>query len=182
MTFEELIQTASEKNRDHLERARTAVTGVSEWDLNHKPASGDWSPGQIFRHLVLSNNPYLALLPQATAKAPSAATGIVRHTKIGGFIARQAGPGTNAPAPKPMVPEEGTFGASTVEEWISGQERLYEAIQNCRGKDLNAKVLRNPMLKLFAMSLGDVLEILTVHTERHVLQIEERLHHAGLPS
>lgn len=178
MTYEELLRSASDKNREHLARARQAVTGVSDWDLNHKPASGDWSPGQVFRHLVLSNNPYLALLPDAVSKAPSSAGGVVRHTKLGGFIARQAGPGTNAPAPRAFVPEEGTFGASTIEEWIVGQDKLFEVIGSCQGKDLNAKVLKNPMLKVFAMTLGDVIAILTAHTERHILQIEERLHHS----
>ncbi len=178
MTFDELIEEAVSKNREHLERTRKAITGVSDWDLNRKPPSGDWSPGQIFRHLVLTNTPYLTLLPEAASRAPGARSGEVQHTRIGGFIVAQAGPGTNAPAPRAFVPEEGSFGASTIEEWVAGQESLHKVIQDCKGKDLNAKVIRNPVLKVFRMNLADVLQILTVHTERHVQQIEERLHHS----
>lgn len=144
--------------------------------LNRVTDKGEWSPARVYRHLVLSNDPYIAKMNESLATLPSTSgSKEFKPTWFGGFLAKQAGPGTNVPAPKPLVPEAKEYDASVVSDWAASHEALIGVMERARGKDVVTKCLRNPFLPVFRMSLGDCILIFTNHTERHILQIEERI-------
>lgn len=176
MTSSQFLDDCSKRCHEYLERGRRVAMGVPTERLNHRPLSGEWSPAQVYQHLVLADTPYEPLMLDGARSLPmDASNQEVQNTWIGRFIAKQAGPGTNAPAPKAWVPQDAPLPESIVEEWASQFERMIGTIELCRGKDLNTKFMRNPMLTMFKMNMADCILILTNHTERHIGQIEERL-------
>jgi len=176
MTNSQFIDSCLERNREYLERGRRAADDIPLDRLNHRAVSGFWSPAQIYRHLALANTPYEAKMAMAVKSLPLDATNQqVQTTWFGGFIAKQAGPGTNAPAPRAMVPPDEPLPASVVEEWATQYARLIEVIESAKSRDLNKKFMKNPILPLFSMTLADCILIMTNHTQRHIEQIEQRL-------
>ncbi len=169
--FDECI----EKSREHLDRALNAVKELSNERLNKRPVSGEWSCAQIFKHLSLSDEPYVQSIKAHLTALPMDATNKPpKHTMIGGMIARATGPGTNAPAPQKLIPQDQPLPQTVVEEWASLQQQLIDLMESARGRDLNIKFIKNPIVSLFKFNLTDCFGILVNHTERHVQQIEER--------
>jgi hypothetical protein len=48
-------------------------------------------------------------------------------------------------------------------------------MERAEGKELSGTGVRNPFFGFIRMNLADCFEIVTVHTEGHVGQIEERV-------
>ncbi len=165
------------RNRDYLERGIRAAEGVPVERLNKKPMDAAWSPAQVYKHLVLTNALYLEKLQVETQGLPlDSSNQQLELSWFGGFLAKQSGPGTNAPSPKALVPPDGMLPGDVVSEWATQQSQLIDLIDGLRNRELNRKFTRNALLPMFRMTLGDVLSILTNHTERHILQIEGRIH------
>lgn len=175
MTSSQFLESCLERNRDYLSRAVAAVQNLPLDRLNHRNVEGDWSPGQIFRHLILSNDPYMGPLTAAVKTLPVDPTNPpVQNTWFGRKLAEFAGPNKNVPAPKPFVPPDEPVTASVVQEWASQQQKLIDFIEAAKGRDINKKFMKNPVMKMFGMNMADCFLVLTEHTDRHVRQIEER--------
>lgn len=173
MTCREMVDACEKAFRDQLARAEAAQKNLDESQWNQTEAK-DWSPAQIFEHLVLSNEPYLQKLPAAIAQAGPDDSKPVHQSWFGKMILKMAGPGGNAPAPKPWIPGPGPFDREVFDRWRAQQERLIALCQTARGKDLSSARVNNPLMKVIRMTLCDCFLILSDHTERHVRQIEER--------
>jgi len=173
MTGNELTRRVVEILPQMVTRVDQAIAGLSEDQLNQPVIEGEWSILQVVEHMRLSHGSYLDLVPAAIAKVGHG-DAEVKLTWVGNFLVREAGPGGNAPAPKPFRPTVSRYSASTLEEWRQQTAQLTEAFKATQGKDLNRKSLRNPVVPIFRMNLADVLSIAEGHFERHVRQIEER--------
>lgn len=175
MTSNQFLDDCARQNRDFMERGRRAVQDVPLDILNRRTVTADWSPAQIFKHLLLSNDAYVRGLGAAVngmKTDPSNAP--VHHTWFGATLAKYAGPDKNVPAPKQFVPSEEQWPASIVDEWAVQQQKVIELIEASKGKDLNTKCFKNPVMPLFKMTLADCIWLMTTHTDRHIRQIEER--------
>lgn len=177
MTSNPFLDDCIDRNRVCLNKGLSAASDVPEDRLNRQTVGGEWSPAQVYRHLYLSNLPYEALIQAGLKSVPSDSSNPeIQNTWFGRTLAKMSGPGGNAPVPKSFDPGDGPLPASVVDEWAEQYRRIIGMFEACRGKDLNAKVFRNPMMRLFKMNLADCILVLTVHTERHIAQIEERVH------
>lgn len=175
MTFDELLLWASATTSDCMRRIDDSIRDLTEEAFNQSALDGLWGPGMIVEHLILSNAPYLESMQIAVqAAGPSSGSTACRHTFIGGQIRKLAGPTGNAPVPKALLPKSTFVPKSQAVVLREQTERLAELAQAASGKDLNAKVIRNPAIKLFRMNLADCFGIIADHMERHTQQIEQR--------
>lgn len=175
MTSSKFLDDCIERSRAYVDRGRRAVADQSLDRLNHRTVEGQWSPAQVFEHMRISHAPYLELVQTALKTLPNDTTNAeVAYSGIGKFLTKAAGPTGNAPAPKKFVPGDGPFPAEVVEAWAGTQMGMIELMEAARGKELNQKCFRNPLVKLFKMNLADAFGIFTEHTQRHIEQIEER--------
>lgn len=176
MTSSQFLDQCIADQKNLLQRVENATREVSNERLNQQTVHGDWSPAQVLSHLILSHAPYEAHVKQSLASIPNDSTNAEpRHTWFGAFLSKQAGPGTNIPVPKPFRPGDGPQSPTVLQDWLRQAQSLIEMTEAARGKDLSHKFMRNLMLPLFKMNLADCILLVTKHTERHVLQIEERL-------
>lgn len=173
MTCDELIAQAEVQNRRLLERGMEAAAKLDDEAWNRAP-SGGWSPAQIFEHLILTNTLYIEKVDKALEAAPKGGQNSVRHTWFGKFIIKSAGPGGNAPAPKTLHPRPGPYSREVLDRWSAQQQQIIELHARAKDADLSRVKLRNPLIKLFGMNLSDCFAIFATHTERHILQIEDR--------
>ena len=174
MNAAEVLERWKTRNLEYLARMNSALAGVEVDRLNRPPDSRTWSPAQVLDHVVLANTPYLRAIPEAISRAPGGDSEI-RHSFFGKLIIKGAGPGGNAPVIPKLRPRETRIPMEIVDEWRGQQERIISLIDSAKGKDVARTPVRNPFFPIFRMNLADCFEILTVHTEGHMLQIEERL-------
>ena len=173
MNATEFLQSVAERATRLMERGEAAVDGLTSEDLNTNPEPGLWSPAQVFEHMRITNAPYLAALPEVIRLAPRGESD-ARHTWLGRIMVKATGPSGNAPAPKVLHPGKGPFGEATISAWKDQTLQIGTLAKAAEGVDLVRTKLSSPFLKLLNMNLVDCFEILVAHTERHVIQIEER--------
>lgn len=159
---------------DLTDRALRAVERMDQSRWNASARDGEWTVPQVFRHMWLANAPYLTSMRRAIEAAPSGPDVEARHTWFGRFLLKAAGPTGNAPAPKALHPEPGPYGREVVNAWRAQQDETSELARLAEGRDLSAARFRNPFIRVVRMNSADGFAILLEHTERHVLQIEER--------
>jgi hypothetical protein len=176
VTYDELLDRAAKEAPDHLRRVREAMGPKGQAALFQEPEPGVWTCGQVVEHLLVSNARYMEVVPRALAHCPEApGASEVALSFIGGFLVRVAGPDGDAPVPRPFRPGPADkVSKGVLDDWAHQQGRIAEFAVSARGKDLNRKVYRNPVVPVFRMCLADFFMLAIDHTERHVRQIEER--------
>src|SRR5262249_52896651 len=142
-----------------------------------RPDPKTWTPAQVLEHMVITNGIYLPIMRTAVERAPtSESESQIRHSWFGNFIRKATAPDRkNTPAPRKLYPRGAAIGVEILDSWRKQQEEFLALIEQAEGIDLSRVSVRNPLLPIFRMNLADCFEIMTVHTERHVAQIEERL-------
>lgn len=172
MKAEELLAGVIARSGEHESRAIAAIEGLTDAQFN-MAIDGEWCVAKVFKHLCLADRPYLDAAESALEKAGADKGGEVKHTLVGKLLIRGSAKNANTPVPKFLVPEDLDYSTDIVDEWQALKVRLRELSERARGHDLSHGV-RNPLIQLFRMNLGDLFAVIDVHTERHVCQIEER--------
>lgn len=168
--------------RSLIDRANAAAANLSSAQMNWSPGEGKWSIGQIFEHMSLADTKYLLLMRDAFNRAPESKQAEIKHSWIGGVIIKGSGPQGNAPSPKALHPGKGPFAKTVLERFESEHEVLIGMAENAKGRDLSTIKFKNPFIKMFTMNMADGFEILAVHAERHVGQIERIIRRPDFPA
>lgn len=175
MTREQFLAECATQTENHIQRLDEITEDVGEqaWFLT-APGS-DWNPGQIVRHLVLSNGPLLDRLPAAIDACPKSADNGVRTTFMGRMIRKAAGPDGNAPPPKSVVPDQPQYGMDQVENLRGQLLKTVDLLRSAQDRNLAWKKIPSPLMGLIKYNVYDALGIMVDHNERHLRQIEAAL-------
>ena len=175
MRASQFFDDVAERIQALISRARIATGGLEKERFNQRTPAGDWSPAEVFQHMMIANKSYLKTIRKALENARgSAADTEVKFSFVGKMIIKGAGPDGNVPAMKAMVPDPGPYDLSLVDSWVEQHEEILSLLQQANGFDPSATRISNPFLPILKMNLADAFEIIAVHGERHVGQIEER--------
>lgn len=174
MTRSESLSAWMRRNEEQVSRVREATEGLSEAVLNRRPDSKTWSPAQVLEHLVISNRPYLQTIRDGLSRA-AVEDSEIRNTFFGRMIVKGAGPGGKAPVIKKLMPRDSPILLEIIQEWKAQQSQFHSLVEVASDRDISGTSVRNPFFPLIRMNLADCFDILTAHTEGHVMQIEERI-------
>lgn len=182
----------------HLDRLRTEAErvvmetehlalGLNERQLIWRPAPDAWSIAHCFDHLVVVGNLYYprtrAAIDEASRQGRRAPHDSFRATLFGRLFVHTSGPITRikirtrdifAPAAHPSPTSFATF--------IRQQETLLGLIQDADGLDLRAIRIHSPLSRLLTLRLGECLEMLVAHQQRHLTQARHVTEAAGFPA
>ena len=172
MHTEAFIDDVTRRYADLESRARAAFAKLGPDGINAAGA-GEWTPGQILRHLVMANQKYLDNMESAVATATRGDSPL-KHTLAGKMLVKVSRPEANTPAPKFLQPEPGPYTETILDAFVSQLQRATAIAESARGANLTATKFKNPYAGWLPMNLFDPFEILAVHGERHVRQVEER--------
>jgi len=173
VTAPELVSSCLAAVGPHLERVEVARRRVDEAGWNRRTAKDEWSPGEVVEHLIRSHQPYVERVGPALGKAGADPGKPLKHSFVGGFLIRVAGPNGNANAPGPTRPAARSYDESDYQRWVDQMAAWKTVVEAAQGKDLSVRI-KNPIVGFLSMNLGDCLELVRDHTERHVRQIEAR--------
>lgn len=157
----------------HVDACKRAVSAFADDQFAIAPEPGVWSVGQVFEHLNLSIEPYIAGMGAAVARAPKDGGAEPRQSFLGRFIYGALSDKRQVPAPGATHPT-GPGSRKDYERYLDNAERFLTLFDDAKGKDLNKATYQNPLLPLFKMNLTDGFSIMTAHGAYHQPQIEER--------
>ncbi|MVN91900.1 DinB family protein [Mucilaginibacter aquatilis] len=152
--------------------------------LNSAPVPGKWSIAQVLEHLNFYHNFYLPEIEKAFSKHKQIYNddnSKFTSGRIGGYLTKimqpdAAGKVSNkTKAFKDYIPAPYLNAQNVLNSFLQNQIRFANLIEQAQHYDLNS--LRVPMsiTKLIRLKLGDMLRVLVVHQQRHLIQINDAI-------
>lgn len=178
MTQQELLDQLEQELRGVLETARTQIAPLSDSALRQRPSAPKaWNALECIEHLNLHYNDYISQIELAIHKAKAhkfvavpqepvrynwlgkTAVNRVRSSKPKGFKAE-----------KRYNPLGRELGPHVVKSYIINCEKLVRILQLSREVDLNKARIRFAPFSLLKYQLGNLLEFMVAHNQRHLAQ------------
>jgi len=158
---------------DHLNKTRAdliaAVQGLSEAQLNFKPAPDRWSVLECVQHITLSSQGLFGL-QQQTAKTPNDSN-FKPSVTDSMFITMIEDRSHKAQAPEPFKPIHSPYKnlEETLKAFNAGRDSLTNYVQTTK-EDLRNHVANLGFAKIDAYQ---VILMISAHTNRHTQQLNE---------
>jgi len=143
--------------------------------VNWKPREGEWSIGQCFDHLVISNRPYVQIFEEILAGR--------RRQRVwermpllprlfGRLLINTLRPdsGRRAKARPAFYPSSSHIAPAIIATFLEQQERLRCLMEASRELDLDGITITSPVLRFVTYSLMDACRIIVVHEQNHFVQ------------
>ena len=169
------LETIATQSRANGEEARTLVAGLTEAQLNWKPAPDKWSIAQCLEHLTVAsrgfNTYFVDLLARGRQKWTVTSRPLYKPSFMGGLLIKQVQP--QAPrklsAPKIFQPSSSEV-QGALENFLDQQKKFLQFVAGTEGIDYNKTRMRSPVTPLIRYSLADAYVITVVHEQRHLAQ------------
>jgi len=159
---------------------------LSGEQLNWKPGEGEWSIGQCFDHLVISNRPYVQIFDEILAGR--------RRQRVwermpllprlfGRLLINTLRPdsGRRAKARPAFYPSSSHIAPTIIATFLEQQERLRRLMEASGELDLDGITITSPVLRVVTYSLMDACRIIVVHEQNHVVQATQVMESRGFP-
>ncbi|MES2696850.1 MAG: DinB family protein [Verrucomicrobiota bacterium] len=156
----------------------TAVTGLSDAQLNFKPGPTRWSVAEVSEHIASAEDFLLGMVQTQVMKAP-ARTEEANLKEIDDFVLTVIPDRTNkVKAPEPLVPTK-RFGsaAGSVEHFKESRAKTVAFLNDT--KDLRGHANDSPLGK--KLDAYQYILFISAHCERHTKQILEVKADPGFP-
>lgn len=168
------LEQLSKSVRDLSETVAHSFESVSLVDLNYKPAPNSWSMLQCLEHLNRYSRYYNPALAKAIAQhtGEQAHLGSITYSWFGKKSVEMVRPQNTKKhkTVRHMNPNTSQLNRATVGEFLQHQQELLQLIYDARKVDLNKKAVPVEFFKLLKLRIGEALEFVVLHQERHVQQ------------
>ncbi len=163
----------------HLQQAIQKYQNLSNEILLKSSESGGWSIAECLEHLVKYGEYYLPSFEKGlTNSVDNNQNKILKSTWLGRKAINSMNPevGTKKyKAFKDYIPTKQSDGRAIVAQFINQQEKLLQILRIARAKDIQQIKIPISIAKFLKLNLGDALQFLIVHNERHIQQANRNL-------
>jgi hypothetical protein len=161
--------------------------GLSPAQLNWKPSAQQWSVGQCFDHLIVTNRCFFPDLERVSAgNYRSSLWGRVSPLSgfFGRFILKALDPekGRKTKAPRVFEPARSDVAADVIARFAAHQEELATRMRATAGADLRGLKVTSPVSPVATYSLLDAYRIVVAHERKHFEQARRVTRAEGFPS
>lgn len=150
----------------------------SEQELNRRKNQNSWSILECIEHLNLYGDFYLSEVKLALQKASKSTKSTFKSGLLGGYFVRMIQPKAKKNKMKTassMNPIGKQLNKSSLEKFIDQQTELLDLLQQAYNVDLIKVKTKTSISKFIKLRLGDTLQFLVFHNQRHILQAKELL-------
>ena len=159
---------------------------LSDEQVNWKPSETEWSIGQCFDHLTISERPYLPIFEEILAgrRRPQAWE---RMPLLPGLFGRllintlRPDSGRNVRARPAFLPSGNHIRPAIIATFLEQQERMRRLMEASRALDLEGMTITSPVLRVVTYSLMDACRIIVAHEQNHVVQAMRVMESQGFP-
>jgi hypothetical protein len=167
--------------RASIEAIKRLRGELSYLQLGWRPPDGGWSIAQVFEHLLISDVSYLPTIRHLIVEGRRGDTPW-KPSFAGGLVINSVSPTQTRKTRAPRIFRPAAEArANVVDEYIRVREEFLRLLESAEGVDLRRNRMSSPVAKIMRMNLGDAFMILTVHTQRHLHQIERIRSHPEFP-
>ena len=183
-----LLQTIVVGAEENSAAARDLVSGLSNAQLNWKPAPEKWSIAQCLDHLTVASREFERYFSDALVRGrkrwPVTNGPAYRPSFMGGWLIKLVHPetGRSLTAPKIFRPAESSNIDEPLEKFLKQQERFIEFVRETKGVDYNKTKIRSPVTPFMRYSLADAFVLTVVHGRRHLAQARRVRETSGFPN
>ncbi|HEX8285348.1 MAG TPA: DinB family protein [Pyrinomonadaceae bacterium] len=167
--------------------ARDVFGRLSAAQLNWKPSAEQWSVGQCFDHLIVTNSTFFpAMRKVAAGEYKSSLWG--RVSPLSGFFGRyilgalDPAKGRKIKAPRAFLPASSDVGADVIGRFVGNLSEVAAHMRATEGADLRRTVITSPAMALVTYSLHDVYRIFVAHARGHFEQARRVTAAGGFPA
>lgn len=165
----------------HLEKTRAGVlaaaAGLSEAQLNFKPAPEKWSVAQVLEHIASAEDMLLGLVTGQVMQAPPPAEGTDFKATDQMILKAIPDRSQKRTAPEPLIPSN-RYGSAAEALKHFGESRAQTIALMQQSAELRAHAADSPLGKLDAYQW---LLFISAHSERHTKQMLEVKAHPDFP-
>ncbi len=148
---------------------------LNQIQINEKPDSKEWSIAQCIDHIIVSNEAYfpsLLLIAEGKYKPTFWETINPLTNYTGQRMIDTLGPEImkKYKAPKIFLPSKTEISYNIIKKFEEHQNRLKELFNKLETKNCTGRVMSSPVAPLITLRVSDVMQIITVHEQRHLQQ------------
>ena len=168
-----LVALLENKVEAHLDQAIKAFQQLEAQKLNQLATNGGWSIAQCLAHLNTYGDYYLPKIEHAIDSATITTSKEFVSGWLGKYFTGMMDPDRAQKKYKAMKmhhPPSSLDAHQTVAKFIDQQEKLIVLLKRCENKDLASVKVATSINKLIKLKLGDALQFLIMHNERHIRQ------------
>lgn len=178
----EIIRELQNISADALEK----FGNLSPAQINWRPSEDDWSVGQCFEHLIITNKLYFPAIEKVVggthrnnffSKIPFAAD------LIGVLMKNSLNPEQKRKMKtfKMFEPAASDVSAAVIDDFAENQRKLIEMIIAVKDVDTDKIKIPEPLNRALNIRLSDAFEILVMHEKRHFQQAQRVVRTNGFP-
>jgi hypothetical protein len=179
------LSTVLAEGRLVADESKRVFGQLSTEQINWKPSGEEWSIGQCFDDLIISNRSFMTIVEEirqgrrrrrAWERVP------LLPRLFGKLLIRtlRADSGRKAKAPRALHPSTSQIPTGIVASFVEQQDRLLHLMEGTRGLELE-RIITSPVVRLITYSLMDAYRLVVVHEQNHFVQASHLLQLAGLP-
>jgi hypothetical protein len=159
---------------------------LREEQLNWKPSPKSWSVAQCLKHLILASEGYVTGMEKALGDYQSNGISFKKYssTLSGRIMFLTVDPSSKiwVPAPPNFKPKnEEKFSTEIIKDYRDLINSISEKLEKAKEADWNSMKITSPLLSLLVFNMGDVFEILTLHSARHLKQAQRVISNEAFP-
>lgn len=174
-----LLNHLENQVESHLQQAVRKYQNLSDENLLKPSESGGWSITECLAHLNFYGDYYLPLFEKGLQNSPdNGNVNTIKSTWLGRKCIESMNPETGKKkhkAFKAYIPTPNLDAKATVAEYINQQERMLKILRMAYAKDIQPIKIPISIAKFLKLNLGDALQFLVVHNERHIQQANRNL-------
>lgn len=168
------------------EAAREVFGELTPEQINWKPNEKDWSVGQCFEHLIVTNKLYFPNIQKVIngthrnnffSKIPFA-TDLIAVLMKNSLNPEQK---RKMKTFKIFEPSASNVSETIIEDFAENQRELIEMIKLVNNLDIHKIKIAEPLSVALNLRLDDAFEILAMHEKRHFKQAERVVKSEGFP-
>jgi hypothetical protein len=167
------------------EDAKATFGGLSNDQLNWKPAEKSWSIAQCLDHLIKTNEQFY---PEFTKLASGNRRNsfLENYSPLTGWAGRflikaVSEDSKKAKAPSKAIVPPSDIDAGIVDAFCRHVAEVNAKIESVADADRKKTVVTSPFLAIFTYTLDDAYTVLVEHSKRHVRQAKRVMDAEGFP-
>jgi uncharacterized damage-inducible protein DinB len=174
-----LLNQLENQVESHLQEAIQKYQNLSDELLLKPSSSGGWSIAQCLEHLNTYGIYYLPLFEKGLSESQdNLSVETIKSTWLGKLAIDSMNPEKGKKKFKAMkghVPERALDAKAVVTEFINQQEQLLQILRIAKSKQIQKIKIPISIAKFLKLHLGDALQFLIIHNERHIQQANRNL-------
>lgn len=180
------LSTVLAEGRLVADETTRAFGRLSAQQVNWTPSQGEWSIGQCFDHLIISNRPYFQIIEEIL-KGRQRRRAWERLPLLPRFFGKllintlRPDSGRKAKARPAFYPSSSHIAPGIIATFLDQQDRLLRLMEATRGFDLDGITITSPVIRFVTYSLMDAYRIIVVHEQNHFGQATRVMESPGFP-